>query len=48
LLDEPAIAATPGTPKPSDEDIVRQMEDMARQAPNDAAEDAKQPASATR
>jgi TRAP-type mannitol/chloroaromatic compound transport system permease large subunit len=47
LLDEPAALSAPGTPKPSDEDIVRQMEEMARQAPNDAAEDAKPPASAT-
>jgi TRAP-type mannitol/chloroaromatic compound transport system permease large subunit len=47
LLDEPAITGMPGTPKPSDEDIVRQMEDMARQAPNDAAEESKPAAGAT-
>jgi TRAP-type mannitol/chloroaromatic compound transport system permease large subunit len=46
LLDEAAVAAVPGAAKPSDEDIVRQMEDMARQAPNGAADETKPSASA--
>jgi TRAP-type mannitol/chloroaromatic compound transport system permease large subunit len=41
LLDEPATAAIPGAPTPSEADIVRQMEEMGRQAPSDAAEEPK-------
>jgi TRAP-type mannitol/chloroaromatic compound transport system permease large subunit len=48
MLDAPALALAPGpgTAKPSDEDIVRQMEEMARQPPADAAEDRTPAASA--
>jgi TRAP-type mannitol/chloroaromatic compound transport system permease large subunit len=45
LLDEHATAPGPGLSKPSDEDIVRQMEEMARQAPSDAAEESRPRAS---
>jgi TRAP-type mannitol/chloroaromatic compound transport system permease large subunit len=41
LLDDAVVAPAPGTAKPSEEDIVRQMEEMARQAPADAPDDTK-------
>jgi hypothetical protein len=46
LLDAPATAMAPGNAKPSEEDIVRQMEEMARPPPADATEETQPAASA--
>jgi TRAP-type mannitol/chloroaromatic compound transport system permease large subunit len=46
LLDEPAAVQPPGTTKSSDADIVRQMEEMARDPQGGAAEEAAPASSA--